>query len=456
MIKKYTDHLLLMSLALGLWSCEPNVDTFVPSHGSADFTKFIAIGDSYTAGYTDGALGRRGQEESFSYILGKQLMYAGSESFNQPLVKSEASVGTTVLAENQNNGYFELKVVDGAFKPVPVLGDMGIFTESVYSANNQNFGVPGAKVTHLALEAPYPPYSTLNPFFKRFASTPEATVMGDALAAHPTFVSLWIGNNDVLGYALAGGEDDEITDVALFAGLIDQYAGAIAAGGAKAVMGNIPAIESIPYFNTVAYNVLPLDADKAAQLNAGYTKYNEGVDLYNSQVPENMQLPYISFQEGANALIIEDEDYPINGMRQIKTDEKLVLTLPSDKIANEGWGTMVPVPAEYVLDEEELEDIDVATKAYNTAIKATCEKYGFAMVDLNKKMEELSTTGLIIDGHRYTSQFVTGGVFSLDGIHATGRGSAIIANAFIDAINAKFNASVPRANINDYNTVEFP
>jgi len=79
-----------------------------------------------------------------------------------------------------------------------------------------------------------------------------------------------------------------------------------------------------------------------------------------------------------------------------------------------------------------------------------------AVVDLSSIMNQLNTTGLIIDGNYYTTEFITGGVFSLDGIHATGRGSAIIANAFIEAINAEYNASVPLANLNDYDLVEFP
>nr|WP_321410478.1 hypothetical protein [uncultured Carboxylicivirga sp.] len=71
-------------------------------------------------------------------------------------------------------------------------------------------------------------------------------------------------------------------------------------------------------------------------------------------------------------------------------------------------------------------------------------------------MNKLSGEGLIIDGNRYSTTFVTGGIFSLDGIHATGRGSAIIANSFIEAINEQFDAQVPEVNINDYKTVEFP
>ncbi|MBK3517784.1 SGNH/GDSL hydrolase family protein [Carboxylicivirga marina] len=450
-MKQYIFKYALLLGAVALWSCEPKVDEFTPSTGTADFSKFIAIGDSYTAGYTDGALGRRGQEESFSAILGKQLMYVGSDSYNQPFVLSESSVGSTQLQPGVFNGYYELNIVDGSLKPQPTVGDANIFGEQVASAENQNYGVPGAKLIHLLAEGfgnPAAGFGNYNPFYTRFMSQPMASVLGDALAAQASFISLWAGNNDVLAYAMAGGEGDAITDPAIFAGAYSQALTALVANGAKGVLGNIPAVETIPFFNTVPYNALPLDQATADMLNAAYTDYNAAADANG--------LPRIEFSAGANALVIADESWPLMGIRQIKADEKFLLTLPTDKIANEGWGTQVPVPAEYVLDATELAAIATATAEYNVTIKSLSEQHGFAHADLNMKMKELSTTGIIIDGHTYTGAFVTGGVFSLDGIHATGRGSAIIANAFIDAINAKFDASIPRANINDYNMVEFP
>jgi hypothetical protein len=44
----------------------------------------------------------------------------------------------------------------------------------------------------------------------------------------------------------------------------------------------------------------------------------------------------------------------------------------------------------------------------------------------------------------------------LDGIHLTPRGNAIIANTFIDAINSKYSASVPHADVTKYSGLKFP
>lgn len=471
MIKRNYIKYMTVIVALALWSCEPKVDEFTPAAGDADFSKFIAIGDSYTAGYSDGALGVRTQESGFSYILAKQLEHVGSGSYNQPLVESEGSIGTTVIDQNGTlNGYFELSTASGSLAPAPTVGDPAIFREQVYSTDNQNFGVPGAKSYHLLAEGfgnPAEGVGNYNPFYTRFMSSATASVISDAMSTSPSFVSLWIGGNDVLGYALAGGEGDAITSPAMFETYMGMLAAAAWGDGKGGVIANVPSINALPYFNTVPYNALPLDQATADLLNGAYAPYNSGVDMYNSSVPESERLPYIVFAEGYNALVIADADYPINGMRQILPEEKFLLSLPTSKIADEGWGTQVAIPAKYVLDAIELSAINDATAAYNATIKSISTQYNLAHVDLYSIMKEFSAmeeneegemeyVGVTIDGHEYSAEFVTGGVFSLDGVHATGRGSAVIANAFIEAINKEYDAKIPLAAINDYDMVEFP
>src|SRR5690606_41765303 len=71
-----------------------------------------------------------------------------------------------------------------------------------------NMGVPGALSYHLLA----PGYGNIaglqtgqaNPYFVRFASNPSTSILADALAQQPTFFSLLIGNNYVLGYATSG------------------------------------------------------------------------------------------------------------------------------------------------------------------------------------------------------------------------------------------------------------
>ena len=80
-----------------------------------------------------------------------------------------------------------------------------------------------------------------------------------------------------------------------------------------------------------------------------------------------------------------------------------------------------------------------------------------AFVDADAKMIELSkSSGIMYDGVKYTATFVTGGTFSLDGVHLTGRGYALIANEFMKEINAKYRSTLPMINVNNYSGVKFP
>jgi hypothetical protein len=67
-----------------------------------------------------------------------------------------------------------------------------------------------------------------------------------------------------------------------------------------------------------------------------------------------------------------------------------------------------------------------------------------------------ATTGIKMDGVLFTADFVTGNAFSTDGVHLTPQGNALAANTFIDAINKKYNASIPKVNVADYEAVRLP
>jgi hypothetical protein len=149
--------------------------------------------------------------------------------------------------------------------------------------------------------------------------------------------------------------------------------------------------------------------------------------------------------------VVEDK---LGFLRHATSTDKILLEALT-LIQTQGWGSQTKIPKNKVLDAAEINNIKAATTNFNTILKAQAETNGLAFVDLESLMNQVKA-GLIIDGTKYTTAFVSGNVFSLDGIHATARGSAIIANGFIKAINVKYGADVPFVNVNDYQTVIFP
>ena len=103
-----------------------------------------------------------------------------------------------------------------------------------------------------------------------------------------------------------------------------------------------------------------------------------------------------------------------------------------------------------MLSSNEVAEVKVATDAYNLVIQAAATANNLAFVDAKSVMDQLSTTGIDFNSYNMTSTYVTGGAFSLDGVHPSARGYALITNLFIDAINAKYGSTLKKKDGRDY------
>jgi hypothetical protein len=374
-----------------------------------------------------------GQLVSYPNLIAAQLKLVGGGEFKQPLV-SMSSVGFGSSGNSRYSlGYkTDCKGVN-SLSPGYTAGDVSVFASVAPSGPFNNMGVPGAKSFHV----PAPGYGMANPFFGRMTTNPStATILGDAASQNATFFSIFIGNNDVLTYALAGGAADSITAPPYFSAVMDLIVGTMTAKGAKGILGNIPDVTNIPYFTTVPYNGLTLDATQAAGLSAAYAPLG------------------ISFSAGSNAFIIADPS-ALGGKRKIKAGELVLLSIPQDSLKCAGWGSLKAIPNQYVLTETEIADIRTAVVAYNAKIKSLADAKGLAFVDVNDFMARVKG-GIVYNGIALSTTFVSGGAFSLDGVHLTPIGNAMLANEFIKAINAKYGSTVPQVDATKYKGVTFP
>ena len=288
------------------------------------------------------------------------------------------------------------------------------------------------------------------------------------------FFSLWIGNNDVLGYATTGGDgSNPITDTNMFTGAYSLLISSLTSTGAGGIVANIPDVTTIPFLTTVPYNPVPLDAATAGALNQGYALYNGGLQQAFAALngtglftEEEVAKRTISFSAGeGNALVIIDEDLTDLGAinpafagipqyRQATAEDLFVLTLSS--LIPQGYGTQIPLADKWALTPEEQQEIATATQAFNSVIENAASQAGLAFVDANSLMTSLSTTGVSSNNFILTSDLVLGGAFSLDGVHPTSRGFALIANEMLKAIDATYGSNFEESgnlvNIGDYST----
>jgi hypothetical protein len=145
------------------------------------------------------------------------------------------------------------------------------------------------------------------------------------------------------------------------------------------------------------------------------------------------------------------------------TAKDLVVLPASRKIGTEDtpgdpattWGVGKALEDADVLTEPEItQEIEPAQIAYNGVIKARADADPDLLhFDMEALLTELNTTGILYGSGGVSSTFAQGGAFSLDGVHPTARGYAVIANEMFKVINAGFGGYIPPVNPSDYSTV---
>jgi hypothetical protein len=412
---------------LGLASCKPTIDTPAPSKGTADFTRYIALGNSLTAGFSDAGLYLEGQKNSYPEMIATQMKAVGGGSFSTPFFPE---------AQFNGSGYLKLTaLVNGVPTIVPETSNLairgqvgGVNLYTKYTGNIENFGIPGIQLSH----AKIPGYGTKNNYYERLLT--DATINTpylDFVTAKPwTFFSNWLGNNDILGYASAGATGTAPTPKGTFASQYAEVITKLTSTGAKGVVATIPDVTKIAYFNTVTLQTL------LAAINA---------------TPTGKDVKDIYIQTGAGT------------SRPATAEDLFTLTLSSAGVMGKPNGSNIPyglhpanpVESHFVLDKAEIAVVNDFVTSYNNSIKDIANAKGLAIMDAYSMLNEYGA-GKMVNGIPVSAAFIKGNLFSLDGTHLTPLGYAITANAFIAAINAKYGSSIPAVDVSKYRGVKLP
>lgn len=420
--------------SLSLWtSCAPEYEGMEVVRPNANFQKYIAIGNSLSAGFADGGLYLEGQQVAFPNLIAQQLKHVGGGDFVTPFFSEEQSNGS---------GYLRLvSLENGSPQTEPVTDKLAIrgqnpngqplYTRYTGGAIN-NFGVPGMRLDMAFTEG----IGTVlgNPYFERLLpenTSPATTFFGYTTSQEHTFFTFWLGNNDALQYAMNGavnaGPTTTLTELPLFTMLYNNYINALTAGGQKGAVANIPDVTSIPYFTTVTY----------AQIM-------QGVRAATNNAVENI---FIETKTGPRAAT--ESDY-------------FVLTFPTAELGQPnaqgipyGFHPLNAIKDELVLDQAEAEAVKKRVSEYNTVIKQVAESKGLAFVDVHSFLNRVKA-GTVYNGVPLSSSFIVGNAFSLDGVHLTPIGNGIVANLFIQAINNQYGGSIPIVDVTHLSGVKMP
>lgn len=503
----------LAILAAGFASCEPEFENEVGANytaGEADFSSYVAVGNSLTAGYMDGTVSKGSQSYSYPSLLARQFALVGGGEFTQPSYEDDVNNLGGLMLGGIPIGNTRLVIDASQGRPETIAGTSTIEVSNLQETAYNNMGVPGAKSFHLGVSG----YGNIagvalgqaNPYFVRHATSPTATVLGDAMSKNPTFFTNWIGANDVLSYATNGGAQadgttpaadhnttgnldpstyggNDITNSNVFASVYSTIITNLTINGAKGVVATVPSVTSIPYFTTVPYNPLsPTALGGSANINALNAQLYGPLNQIFTAFGEPNRVKLLS-ATAANPILIFDADAAdrsaqitavltptlgaptaaafgmVFGKARQATRDDLVVLPASSVIGTPNAsspsplininGVSYPMANRWVLTSNEKAKVANATAAYNSSIRSIAASEGLAVADMNAIMNQLVGGLRIQTGQIYTANYFSGAategtvLFSLDGVHPNARGYAVITNEIIKVINRHYKSNLP-------------
>lgn len=366
-----------------------------------NFSNTVFLGDSLTAGFQSGSLLDTQQVHGWAPLVATQAKF----SIVQPLIAYPGAPSVLHLV---------------SLGPPPVITPVNGTTtgRDNFATQPTDLAVPGAFVKDVAntvpLADPAPGQQQINQLVLGFPGLGYGQAYSQAqfaIQAQPTTIFLWIGNNDALIADLTG-TPASMTPVADFTA---QYTALIKLLSTKTpahlVIGNIPDVTLVPYLQPAA--------------------------LILGEYSAVTHLPVAV----------------LSGLFGIA---------PGDFVTPEGLGEIsailthkqtAPISDAGVLTAAEAVTVRANVSAYNQVISQQAQAVGATLVDINALFAQTAANGIAVNGYHGNFSFL-GGLFSLDGIHPTNTGYALLANQFIDTMNSAIHTTIPDVSLSTVATTD--
>jgi lysophospholipase L1-like esterase len=381
-----------------------------PTGVNSIFQSYVAMGNSITAGYQSGGITDATQQASYARLLAIQMgtRYAypsiAGRGCTPPVANFQTQAGAGTITAAQRPTICDLRAAASA---TDILNNVAVPNASSYDPT-----------------APSTPFSNI--LTSLFLG--GKTQVRKALDANPTFVSIWIGNNDVLGFALSDGRANAptglagMTPVAVFQANYDAMISQLTAGapGVKGVLIGVVQVANAPI-------MFPAAALQSPTFKGGFDAIAGGATTLDPSCAPG----------GAGATSLVNTFLAF----QMRTGvfPRIIACVPG------GASGAIPAPVGDILILDPAEQVTIQTRidAYNTYISGKATALGFAYVDPNPLLVTLKAAGTLISplpNFGITGTFGSG--MSLDGVHPGAAVQREIANALIPAINAKYGTTL--------------
>jgi hypothetical protein len=364
--------------------------------GGAMFKRYVAMGNSITAGFQSGGINDSTQKQSYALSVAAAM---GGDPFYRPSLNAPGCPPpfTNIFTQAREGG--------------------GTSTSCFFRNPNlppylSNVAVPGAETVDMLNNGP-PPAANSNPLTLLFLG--GRTQVQAMMDARPTFVSVWFGNNDLLGGAQAG-DTTLATDTAVFRVNYARALDSIEATGASAILiavglGHLANNVVLPFFSrgTTWFGLAASGAFSPAPFTVAA-----------NCAPPRGDTVLVSFAYGFGLLAT----------------------------AQGGTPTTLDCTAAPVIEPAETRFFAVLQLRYNAIIQAQATARGWAFTDsVNFTLDSLAGVANQFAPFPNTAAVCGGSpfglAFSCDGIHPSQATHQRIARKIVRAINAKYSSAIP-------------
>jgi lysophospholipase L1-like esterase len=412
----------------------------VHAQSPADFTRFVQLGDSVTAGFTDGCWVKHGQQDSYGAILARQV----GTDFQQPLLDEPGVGGCLVLTS----------LAPTFTRTASIPKPLNLLLPRPYN----NLAVPGYRiqdVTDAKSSA-----DNGNPLTDLVLRGQGATALQMAAVQQPTFITVFIGNNDVLGAGTSGTviEGATLTRMSTITPRLQQIVGTMKAaqgGTGKGIFITVPDITSLPFFTTIppfiTNNGQPvinpatgrpftfLSQEVLKQFTIPTGELGPVAPIPENAVVTLQAAGFLATGYGIPCALLDAGGAPAADPRRLHCNQPL----PDD--ANPIAGT----PG-VVLYPDEVASLKCRTAEINAQIASFAQAAGYQVLDGQALFADIVANGRDFGGIHIGTSFLSGGFFSYDGIHPTSLGYAIVAEELIKFINAHYGNNIHDINMAQY------
>ena len=421
-------------LALLSASCRPSLEIPNPSAGILAVDNFVAIGDGYTAGISNANLSdssflsgwyQESQANSFPKLLSHQFAYAKTLTFRQPMLSTHGN--GHLFLESMSQPLCEFT------SSTPVIltekADQG-WTESIPSGLLGNLGFQGLSISDVTV----PQHGLSSPIWPMLGGQDDESYLQLISKRKPGLFTLFVGLEDLLSFGLSGGNMEKLPSVGEFVANFQQLLSvSMEDEESIGLIANLPDPGNFPFFKQIEPKFVNIENCRGS-LNPIFITTGLG-DVQEARDADRIHLSVAPF-------------------------------LGTDYLGSGPFGLSGnnPVPSDWVIDAWEHEMLRQQLLAYNQAIDSIVytlnAKAGYqrlAVVNLFQSFDALND-GILEDGIDLNNSFLSGGIFSLDGIYLTPRGNAWLANQFINTINhlTSFGARIPPLDLTAYPGIRYP